>query len=129
MDDLSCIIEYDEHGESKAATVVEASHQGCCLCGFLCTLRLARVVVDVDILEVVADQLADSRVVGDEIGKAQAPGTPIATHLTHHELAVGLGLRECLVNLLQRVDVFVIYLFQRRLGIHHGCKPQGCDAK
>lgn len=50
MDDLSCVVEYDEHGESKAATVIEASHQSCCLCGLLCTLRLAGVVADVDII-------------------------------------------------------------------------------
>ena len=44
MEHLSCVIEYDKHGETKAAAVVEASHQGSCLCGLLCALRLAGVV-------------------------------------------------------------------------------------
>ena len=73
-----------------------------------------------DIFEVVVDDLADGCVVRDEIGKAQTPGTPVATHLTDDELTVGLGLglEDGLIDLLEGVDRFVIHLFQRRLGLN-----------
>ena len=37
---------------------------------------------------------------GDELGKAQAPRTPVAAHLADDELALGLSLGHSLVNLL-----------------------------
>ena len=63
-------IEDHEDGEAKAAAVVQASHQGggLLLLGF--ASRLARMIVHVDILEVVADDLADGGVVGCEVGEA-----------------------------------------------------------
>ena len=44
-----------------------------------------------DILEVLADDLADGGVIRDEVGKEQAPGTPVATDLTDDELTFRLG--------------------------------------
>ena len=57
-----------------------------------------------DIFEVVADDLADGRVVRDEIGKAQTPGTPVATHLTDDELTIGLGLALRSMSMLLRMQ-------------------------
>jgi hypothetical protein len=71
-----------------------------------------------DILEVLADDLADSGIICDEVGKAQAPGAPVATHLTNDELALCLRLDDSLIDLFQWVYVLVIYLFESRLGIN-----------
>ena len=65
-----------------------------------------------DILEVLADDLADGAVIRDEVGKAQAPGTPVATHLTDDELAFRLSFRYCLAYLLEGINCLIIYLFQ-----------------
>ena len=70
-----------------------------------------------DILEVVVDDLADGCVIRDEICKAQTPGTPVAAHLTDDELTTVIGLEEGLVNLFDGVNVFVVYLLQRCLGM------------
>ena len=64
------------------------------------------------------DDLADGRVVRNEVGKAQAPGAPVAAHLTDDEFSVSLGLEDGLVDLFEGIDIFVIYLFQRRLGLN-----------
>ena len=106
MDDPSILIKHYEHGESETATVVQTLHQCCCLLLLRLTSRTARVVVHMDILEVLADDLADGGVIRDEVGKAQAPGTPVAAHLTDDELAFRLGFRYCLVYLFDGINAF-----------------------
>ena len=118
MHHLALFIQHDEHGEAEATAVVQSLHQCSGLLFFLCSARSAGVVVHMDILEVLVDDTADGGVVRDEISKAQAPGTPVAAYLTDDELAVGLGLEDGLVNLLKGVDIFVIYLLQRRLRLN-----------
>ena len=71
-----------------------------------------------DILKVFIDDFADGRVVCDEIGKAQAPDAPVAAHLTDDKLPTGLSLEDCLVDLFEGIDLFIIYLFQCRLGLN-----------
>ena len=118
MKHLAVGIEHDEDREAETSAIVQSLHQGSGLLGFLGRGRFARVVAHMDVLEVVGDELADSFIFGDEISKAQAPGTPVAAHLTDDELAVGLGLEDGLIDLLKGVDLFVIYLLQRRLGLN-----------
>jgi len=64
----------------------------------------------VNIFKVLFDDPADRGVVCYEIGKPQTPGAPIPTNLTNNEFTFCPGFDNSLVYLLQRVDVFVIYL-------------------
>ena len=76
----------------------------------------ARVVVDVYIHEVAVDDLGNILVVSDEVGKAQAPWAPVATHLTNHKPALVAGLRQCFVDLCHWVDALVIYFLELGIG-------------
>ena len=116
MNDMAFLVEDNEYGESETATVVQALHQGCCLLLLRLTARLSGIVVHVDILEVLVDDLTNRGVVGDEVGKLQAPRAPVATDLTDDELVGRLGFRHSLVYLLQWVNSLVVDLLQPRLG-------------
>ena len=72
-------------------------------------MRLTWIVVDVDIHETVVNNLTDCAVVRDEIGKAQAPRTPVTTNLTDDELSFRLSFGNGLVYLFDGVDIFVVY--------------------
>ena len=63
-----------------------------------------------DVLKVIAYNLTDSSIVDYEVSKTQTPDTPVATHLTNNKLSLSLGLCHCFVNLLKRVDVFIVHL-------------------
>ena len=106
MDDLSLFVEDNQHGETKSPGVVQSFHQG------LSHLPgLVGVVVGMDIDEILLDNGIDGTVIGDEVGKTQAPGAPVAAHLADDELALGPCLNQCLVNLLEGVNLLVIDLF------------------
>ena len=105
MDDVTLLIEYDQHREAKTSCIVEPLHQR--LAHFT---RLTGMVIGMDIDKVLLNDAVDGAVTGDE-------------------LALGLSTGDGLVNLFQRVDTLVIHLLERRLllGIsHHGKK---CDGK
>jgi hypothetical protein len=88
---------------------------------FLFSLLLSGVVVHVDIDEILFHDLADGRVVGDEICETQAPGTPVAAQLADDELAFRLCLAYSLVNLLEGIYAFVVDFLQWCLCAHrHG---------
>ena len=69
------------------------------------------------IAEIICYDLADGSVFRDKVCELQTPGTPVATHLTDNELAFGLGFHHSLVYLFDGINVLVINLLQRRLGI------------
>ena len=108
MEDSAFLVENNEHGVSETPGIVQTLHQGSALCQFLFTLRLARIVIDMDILKIIRYDLADSSVLLDEVCELQTPGTPIATHLTDDELAFGLSFRYSLVYLLDGINTFAV---------------------
>ena len=69
MDDLALFIQHDEDWETETSAVVQSLHQCCCLLCLGFTLRLTGIVVHMGIDKVVADDLADGRVVRDEVRK------------------------------------------------------------
>jgi hypothetical protein len=124
MQNLAIRIEHDKYRESEAAAIVQALHQGGGLLGLLRSFRLSGIVVHMDILKVLVDNLADGRVVRDEVGKTQAPDTPVASHLTDDELTVGLGFGKSLVNLFEGIDFFIVHLLQGCLSIRRQGQQQ-----
>ena len=144
-----------EHGEAKASAVIQPRHQSRGLVLARCSGRVwlamtiiagrhssfrtwgdggraSRVVVYVDILEVVADDLADGSVIRYEVGKAQAPRTPVSAYLTDYELTFRLCLCYSLVYLFEGINLLVIHLLQSCLGIgtkgKEESKEQGAGA-
>ena len=113
VDDPTLFVKDDENWESETAAVVQALHQGYCLFA-----RLPRMIVHMDVLEVIVNDLADGGVIGDEVSKPQAPRAPVSSHLTDDELAFGLGLYERLVYLLQGIDILIVHLLQTVLSCH-----------
>ena len=69
----------------------------------------------------VVDDLGNVGVGGGEVGKAQAPRTPVATHLADDQLGLLAASRrgQRAVYLLHRVDGLVIHFLQRGLGVAH----------
>ena len=103
VDYASFLIKYDEDGKAEAHRFAQALHSGFSqlLLGFIAFV--ARVVVDVNEDEVLIDNATDGCVSLGKIGKAQAPRTPVASHLTHNELTFRLCSNKGLVNLYHRV--------------------------
>jgi hypothetical protein len=124
VDYASFLIQYDEDGKTKAHGVAKSFHGGISklLSGFVAFV--ARVIVDVDEDEVIFDDATDGGVSLGEIGKAQAPRTPVSANLTHNELTLRPCSSERLVNLFQRVCLFVIHAWQSCL-----CHRCDCAAK
>ena len=120
VDYASFLIQYDEDGKTKAHGIAQSLHRGLSklLSGFVAFV--ARVIVDVDEDEVIFDDATDGGVSLGEIGKAQAPRTPVSTHLTHNELTFRPCSSERLVNLFQWVRLFVIHARQ-------SCLCHRCD--
>ena len=110
MKDFSLTIEDDKDGETETGGIVEALKHGLRLSSLLGILRLAGIIVHMDIYEVLVDDLTDGGIFGDEVGKAKAPRTPVASHLTDHKLATTLGLSQSLINLCHGIDLLVIDL-------------------
>ena len=78
-----------------------------------------------DIDKVLVNDFANRGIFGDEISELQAPGTPIATHLTDDELAFGLSFRYSLVYLLDGINILVIHFLQRFLSVCRQGKENG----
>jgi len=129
VEDAALFVEHHEHREAEAFGVVQALQHRLGQLRLLGSLGLARVVVHVDVDEVVGYHSADGRVVGGEVRKAEAPRTPVAADLTDDELAFGLGLCECLVNLFHGVAFLVIHLLQGRLCACRQGKEGGTECK
>ena len=70
-----------------------------------------------DIDKVLINDMANSRVIRDEVSKAQTPGTPVASNLADDKLAFGFGFRDSLVYLLDGIDVLVIDFLERSLSV------------
>ena len=117
MQDLSLLVENHEYRKSEPSGIVQPFHQGLPLLHLLGSLRLTRIVIHMDILEVLVNHLTDGCVIRDEVGKLQAPGAPVTAYLTYHELPFGLRLRNSLINLLYRVDFLIIHLLQTLCGL------------
>lgn len=118
MQDLPLAVEHHKNGEAETGGIVQPGHHLIRQLSLLCTLFLPGIIIHMNIDKVIVNHLADGGIVGDEVCKAQAPGTPVAAYLTDDELAIGLGLEDGLVDLLKGIDIFVINLFQRRLGLN-----------
>ena len=112
MHDLSITIEHHEDGEAETLGMIEALQQCLRLTHLGLALRLAWVVVHVDINEVFCYETTDGGIIGDEIGKFQAPWAPVASHLADDELALALGLFHSLFDLLNGIDVLIIHFLQ-----------------
>ena len=69
MEDSAFLVEDNEHGVSETSGIVQTLHQGSALCQFLFTLRLARIIIDMDILKIIRNDLADSRGIGGDGSK------------------------------------------------------------
>ena len=69
MEDSAFLVEDNEHGISETSGIVQTLHQGSALCQFLFTLRLARIIIDMDILKIIRNDLADSRGIGGDGSK------------------------------------------------------------
>ena len=69
-----------------------------------------------DILKILIDKLADVSILAHEVSETQAPRAPVASDLTDDELTFTFGLSNGLVNLLNGIDILIIYLFQCSLG-------------
>ena len=113
VEHVAGLVEHHKHGEPKPLRTAKALHQGLRL---LCRLA-ARVVVDMDIGEVVGHQLGYLGVALHKIGEAQAPRAPVATHLADHQAAFALGAHgsQGTVDLGHGIDGLVIHSLQRRL--------------
>ncbi len=73
MEDSAFLVEDNEHGVSETPGIVQTLHQGSALCQFLFTLRLARIIIDMDIDKVLVNDFANRGIFGDEISELQAP--------------------------------------------------------
>lgn len=71
MDDFTVRIKNDKDRETKTLRVVETLHQGFCCLDLLFTARLAWIVVDVDVDEVIVDNFCYVAVLTDKFGKAE----------------------------------------------------------
>ena len=69
MNHLAFFIENDKYRESEATTVIQAFHKPFSLLQILCSLRLTRIVVHMDILKIVFNDLADRRIIRNKISK------------------------------------------------------------
>ena len=116
VDDFAVLVEHHKDGVAEARGIAQPLQHLGCLLHLGLALSLTRVVVHMDIDKVVVNDLADDRVFGHEVGKAQAPRTPVAANLAYHELSLSLGLDQRVVNLLKRIEAFVIDFLQRCLG-------------
>ena len=108
MHDVAVLVEDDQHGEAEAAGVAQSFH------GLFVLVLLG--VVDVDVDEVLLNQIGNLLIVGDEIGEAQAPGAPVATHLADDKAAALAGLVKGAVDLFHGVDVLVVELYLIAVG-------------
>lgn len=108
MEHLAFGIENDEDRITETAAVVETLHE-------FGRGLLARVVVDVYVLEVVGNDLGDVGILADEIGKTKAPDAPVATHLTDGVLTRLTCFGNGTFNLCQGVDGLVVDLLERFL--------------
>ena len=117
MDHAALAVEHYEDGKAEALRMAQAAHQGL----GARVLGLARMVVDVDEEEMVVDDLGNVGFGGGEVGKAQAPRTPVAPHLADDQLGLLAASRrgQRAVYLLHRVDGLVVHFLQRGLGVAH----------
>ena len=112
---LAIYVEYNKDGKPEATTVLEPFHQDSCLLLLFSIFRFAGIVVHVDVLKVLVNHFTDGCILRNEIGKPKAPRAPVSSNLTNHELAISLSFDDSMVYLLQRINVFVINLFDCRL--------------
>ena len=74
MEHPTLLIQYDENRKTETSGIVEPLHQGFTLLYFLGTLRLAGIVIDMDVFEIVRNDLADGGIPRDEVSELEAPG-------------------------------------------------------
>ena len=112
MYDFSAFIKYDKYRVTEAAGIVKTFQQlgiFLCLC-FICSFPW--IVVYMYINEIVINETADFAVSGDVIGKHKTPAAPVASNLTYYIFSLRFCFDNCLVDLLHRIDRFVVNLLQ-----------------
>ena len=110
MDDPAFFIEHHKHWESETCRIIKAFQHSLCQLHLFLSLRFPGIVVHVDINKAFVNDIAYCGVFRDEVCKPQAPGAPVATHLTDDELPFSLGFQYSMVYLLDGVNVLVIDL-------------------
>ena len=119
MEYISILVQNHEDWEAETLRMIQSLHQLRSLLNRSIAFLLARIVIHVKIHEVIVHRLIHRRILLYEIGKAQTPWTPVATHLTNHELAFSLRLLQALVYLGHRVDSLIIHSLQCSLSMRH----------
>ena len=119
MEHIAILIQNHEDREAETLRMIQSLHQLRSLLNRSIAFLLARIVIHVKIHEVIVHRLVHRRILLYEIGKAQAPWAPVATHLTNHELALSLRLLQSLVYLSHRVDSLIIHSLQCSLSMRH----------
>ena len=97
MEYISILVQNHEDWETETLRIIQSLHQLRSLLNRSIAFLLARIVIHVKIHEVIVHRLVHRRILLYEIGKAQAPWAPVATHLTNHKLALSLRLLQSLV--------------------------------
>ena len=69
VDNLAFFIKNYKYRESETTAIVQPFHQSFALCLFLLALGLARIVIHMDILEVLVNDFSDGSIFGDKVSK------------------------------------------------------------
>lgn len=112
MDNLTVTVEDDKDGEAEALGIAQSLEHGLGVLLLRLVSGLAWVIVDMNVDKVVIDNFHDIAVLADEVGKSEAPGAPVAAHLTDNELVFLGSFGYGSVNLCHGIDGLVVDFLQ-----------------